>query len=411
MKVKLFILLAIAGIICAAGCQNKDEDFAIKGNKTTSKAQSTTITAEEAKEFAAQFLSGLLEDTRSQSKSIGEVKAWLSDDLASVTRSSNVSNLPDTLMYIVNLQDEDGYFIIAAEREQSGVLAYVEDGNLQPTEEIDNPGFQLFLDGAIKHITSPRTIEYTPPLAPHPTGPITYIKPLFIRTKWHQRSPFNDNCPLQNGSHTLAGCGPIATAQVVAYFKSPANFNGYNYHWDSIYVNPIPNNNTGRTDAAHLVRTIGNLESANYGLLGTGVNHSAIGTCLDALGYQYSTASYSYFKFRNSIRNNRPVIVTGFDYNHMSGHAWVIDGLYEFIITRTETLGDGTIISFPEETDYVHCNWGWGGNCNGYFFSGAFDTQEKQYEDDFPTPASSNTGSVSYDFSDNLNIYYDICPN
>ena len=24
--------------------------------------------------------------------------------------------------------------------------------------------------------------------------------------------------------------------------------------------------------------------------------------------------------------------------------------------------------------DYLHCNWGWGGNCNGYFLTNNFNT-------------------------------------
>lgn len=29
----------------------------------------------------------------------------------------------------------------------------------------------------------------------------------------------------------------------------------------------------------------------------------------------------------------------------------------------------------------LHCNWGWDGDCNGYFYSGAFDTQSPEKYD------------------------------
>lgn len=58
------------------------------------------------------------------------------------------------------------------------------------------------------------------------------------------------------------------------------------------------------------------------------------------------------------------------------GHAWVIDGC-DFC--RTEYL--------PPHKDvqdvFFHCNWGWGGNCNGYYSGFIFITDVDVYSTDF----------------------------
>lgn len=49
------------------------------------------------------------------------------------------------------------------------------------------------------------------------------VKPL-IRTKWNQRDPFNNLCPLDSNGyngHAAAGCGAIAMAQIMNYWEHP----------------------------------------------------------------------------------------------------------------------------------------------------------------------------------------------
>lgn len=57
--------------------------------------------------------------------------------------------------------------------------------------------------------------------------------------------------------------------------------------------------------------------------------------------------------------------------NYSSGHYWIVDGYANLACTATNTTsGDTTTLT----ADYVHCNLGWGGFCNGYYISGVFDT-------------------------------------
>ena len=93
------------------------------------------------------------------------------------------------------------------------------------------------------------------------------------------------------------------------------------------------------------------------------------------------------------------------------GHAWVIDGyatLYQTYRVRKagwrpgDGNGDGImgwIRDVWEENEYkdpvflFHCNWGWGGDSNGYFYPGVFNTSNPILRD----PGASGTQYNNFD--------------
>ena len=57
-------------------------------------------------------------------------------------------------------------------------------------------------------------------------------------------------------------------------------------------------------------------------------------------------------------------------------HAWVIDGYMERHERKIRVGSDGSRSIEKENVrsqQLVHCNWGWGGSCDGYYVSGAFN--------------------------------------
>ena len=46
----------------------------------------------------------------------------------------------------------------------------------------------------------------------------------------------------------------------------------------------------------------------------------------------------------------------------------------------------------------VHCDFGWGGYCNGYFTSGVFDLYGDHDEVEFDDPQHYKTYDVNYNF-------------
>ena len=56
---------------------------------------------------------------------------------------------------------------------------------------------------------------------------------------------------------------------------------------------------------------------------------------------------------------------------HEEGHAWVVDGVA--IKGFPQMVLDDHPHVYMTYQNLIHCNWGWSGNCNGYFIIGAFD--------------------------------------
>jgi hypothetical protein len=309
------------------------------------------------------------------------------------------------------LQSNSGYILVAADERCEEVIAFVESGHLEPTSNVDSPEMKMFLKRAGNYINS---VISTNPVMPRDTipfanGPLKLLIPL-MKTSWHQFSPFNDQCPLDNGIRSMAGCAPIATAQVVAYHRSPASYNNYIFQWDSIASTRRPITEIGKTGAAYLVHQIGELENASYSALGTGVFTNDICTALTSLGYIYSHRQYEYSICRQSIEAKRPVIVIGYDNEANGGHAWVIDDYFDRIQTVINQLADGeTFITYVIKGRYVHCNWGWDDNSNGYFLSGVFDTQKKVYEENSHY-GGLEQGDHFYDLSSELEMFSNIHP-
>ena len=55
-----------------------------------------------------------------------------------------------------------------------------------------------------------------------------------------------------------------------------------------------------------------------------------------------------YNLIKDQLDNGWPVIYRAYAENDGPGHAWNVDGY--------------------QEGGYLHCNWGWGGSSNGYFY-------------------------------------------
>lgn len=60
--------------------------------------------------------------------------------------------------------------------------------------------------------------------------------PFMLMSSWSQSAPFNADCPLVDGQPSPAGCGAVAVAQILNYYRQPATAIGHTaYHgslWD-----------------------------------------------------------------------------------------------------------------------------------------------------------------------------------
>ncbi|MBR1475495.1 MAG: C10 family peptidase [Muribaculaceae bacterium] len=226
--------------------------------------------------------------------------------------------------------------------------------------------------------------------APTPPDPDRYAVRVdsLLTTLWGQSSPFNAWCPTAEGEicndyapdvdHCDVGCVATAIAQIVHYYRYPAQASGEcdfaigdqsshtsfsgTYDWDNMldfYKNGYTEEQ-GRA-VAQLCYHCGLISRMNYGTNASGSsNQNAINGLVQYFGYSdemhyvvrsdYSEQQWMEMIY-DELTHGRPILYTGVEVNFVQGivggHSFVIDGY--------------------DENGLVHVNWGWQGRANGYY--------------------------------------------
>ena len=212
------------------------------------------------------------------------------------------------------------------------------------------------------------------------------VDPL-IMTTWGQGRPFNDNCTYTYNDNTyqcVTGCVATGLAQILNYYQHPTNGTGscsydvnYNneytitysedfsqstYDWDNMLNDYSAYNGTTTVDVhtqavAKLMRDCGVACKMRYGVDESGAyTMDAEYALKNYFSYDGSTKFYDRANYEkedwlnmiyNEIDNGRPILYSGTDDMGFFGHAFVVNGY--------DSAGN------------VYINWGWDGNCDGYF--------------------------------------------
>ena len=192
------------------------------------------------------------------------------------------------------------------------------------------------------------------------------ISPL-ITANWNQGGSWNDMCP----GNSLVGCVAVAMGQVMYYWGNPLEGNGYSQYYDQqhgiISVNfedyqynfDNMQDDNPTYDSQLLLYHAGVAVNMDYNPWGSGASVCWDGpSAQHALDYHFSyndditcvpKINYSDIEWETLIKDQLdrgwPVVYRG--YSEDAGHAWNMDGY---------------------QNNYYHCNWGWGGSANGYFY-------------------------------------------
>lgn len=87
-----------------------------------------------------------------------------------------------------------------------------------------------------------------------------------------------------------------------------------------------------------------------------------------------------------------------------SPHCFIVDGCRKLTVKKTEKIYDTERIPWlliserdlgTYTTNYMHVNWGWDGEADGYYRDNVFNTK-KIIESDFPPKSIAGPDSVSY---------------
>lgn len=331
----------------------------------------------------------------------------------------DMTGVNDTLFYVFNFTDSSGFSIISARQDFPPIIAVTESGRYTVGEPTGNDAFDEYMDGVIDGMT-----RLGPPHEQYYWYDYVFegdsIRPK-VNVNWGQEDIFGKYC-----SNGICGCVATAIAQIMTYYKQPSSFiascdmgndfsSGSNIllDWDQIVLHTSAHSNPGNCDNVHnnigaLLRQIGEESSMTYHSEGYS-STSEYGACdaITSLGYTIDAGPTTPIvpQIKYFIRRHGPVFMSG-KRDQGSGHAWVVDGYKDFKYSycryeRAEGDGSEPIITqqtILREAHSLHINWGFDGDCNGYF---AFNVYDMQDADEYDQSSWND-----YNYNTNLQVIF-----
>lgn len=310
-------------------------------------------------------------------------RSWMQTQPELAYTARSIDSGTDNI-FVINLGDERGFVLVSGEsRSDATILGWSEHGSfnyenapIQFKELLASYSAEIDALRNTQGATSATSgIGDTPGSSPAPTWSSTLgmvmVGPL-LTTKWNQWAPYNGFCP--EGCPT--GCFPTALAQIMNYWKWPAeshgqidgtDFSGHRYDWDNMldYYGSYTSGNIGNGSAfqsyngvqadavARLMADIGTAFHTQYDPTGS-PTHAVLTPLVENFGYERDfrehrapDAAALTSAMREELDLNRPVLYIGNNGGSTIYHALVCDGY--------------------TQNGYFHFNYGWGGYCDGYY--------------------------------------------
>ena len=271
-----------------------------------------------------------------------------------------------------------GYMVVSADDVAAPLLGYADEGSFDAANIPDN--LRYWLESYASEIAWARDNGVEPARSRASRADRAPIAPL-VKTQWNQGSPYNNYCPIYNGSRSVTGCVATAMAQVMKYYNYPAkgtgshsyttktlkisqsmDFSSTSFRWTSMADSYGSFSSTSQKNAvATLMHACGVSVDMDYTPNESGAPSMNVASALaNYFGYYkgvrylmrdyYGMAEWEELVY-NQLVEFGPVQYSGS--NTSAGHSFVCDGY----------SADG----------YFHFNWGWGGMSDGYFLLTALD--------------------------------------
>lgn len=304
----------------------------------------------------------------------------------------------DRPYYVFNQGDNQGFTIVSADDVLPEIVGYADTGAFDDGNMPE--GLAAFMDAYRKTATAilagdkDATDNMNKLTAIRSAGKATAVSPLLGSMAWNQSEPYNNQCPIWNGTdRAVTGCVATAMAQVMAYYKYPATlqatipsytykYNGNTitteaiakgeaYDWDNMlprYLNGAYTESQANA-VAKLMYHCGAAVKMQYGP--SSGAHLEPEVLASYFGYDADLMQLVYRKavtldkwtelLDNELEADRPILYAGS--SSSGGHQFVCDG--------------------RDENGLYHINWGWSGSDNGYF---DINILNPGYDASFPAP-------------------------
>lgn len=290
--------------------------------------------------------------------------------------------------YIINDTVGNRFIIVSADERMHTILGYSDCGTFVAEQAPD--GLQDLLksyDNTYAWLADNVTMT-----AARQKVTYTEVSPL-LKTTWGQGQtelPYNLLCPddpYGSGNKCKTGCVATVMAQVMNYYRYPAqglgehsytpngfaaplalDFSSIQFDWNNMPEVELEWNSSNQTQinaVAQLMYACGVAVEMNYGIGGSNAIEGNIPYALiNYFGYnpnmlvlkrdKLTSAEWNTI-IQEELQAQRPVIYSG--QGPQGGHEFIIDGCNE---------------------DGYHVNWGWYGVCNGYFQLDGMDTGDQE---------------------------------
>ncbi|MGN0186265.1 MAG: thiol protease/hemagglutinin PrtT [Paludibacteraceae bacterium] len=325
-----------------------------------------TRSVESARQIAARFC--------------GSSHATLSKSVSDVNTLTLAYVQSDTAYFVFD-KASGGSVIVSGDDNACDVLGYTDTGtfcfdsvpeNCRAWLQMYQEELNALRSSAIQPNVSHKTITFE-----------SSVAPLLGTIAWNQNAPYNNLCPVYDGtSRAAAGCVATAMAQVMYYYRYPttgtgsnsytwtnkttgetttlnADFSSTSYDWSNMAAtSSLMTTTEAKTAVATLLYHCGVSVDMQYGASSSASTTQAGRSLIQYFGYNKNIQEIqrNYYPIdtftqilRAELDASRPVLYRGSADD--GAHAFVCDGYRQ----------DG----------YFHINWGWGGKSDGYFLLSA----------------------------------------
>ncbi|MDO4320717.1 MAG: C10 family peptidase [Bacteroidales bacterium] len=437
---RFLILIALLGFL--AGCsddapqiskEDSDERIAL-----FSDSHIRSVAA--AKDIAAQIASTLNSTSRT-------TRSLKHDGVTTIVHNNNLSRSesPDTIMYAVEFEDEQGFVLVSAPDNMPPVIAVIESGSFNDPRNAEIDAYQFCLAAAKDYIINEGDFSKNTkvpieiiPQSYWVVDSVNYKHEPTVKGWWNQQWPYNLYSPKS------AGCTQLATLMAMSVFEEPKTIN-YTFtgrdknsesinwseikrHAESLTFSPDPNNASSMAQhfnlckaskeshktAGRLIRQIGEILGVDYtkDTLSISVDYN---NAFKAIKYYLPNREFKECTLNafHELGGYSVAIVIGLETEKdpvtkaRNGHAWIADGIWRLGMARYyyELEGGGLEVppTLPDDPskpryiltrtegkifEYIHYNWGWDNLSNGWFLSYIFDPSRISIPDPYVIESS-----------------------
>ena len=195
----IFITVVLA-IACNSYFDN--DNLARVENRTVDKK------LEKARRWAELSVSLLDEPTKSKTKE-RTIESW---SVVTSRPTKTDQGKQDTLLYVFNFADNEGFSIISAVPGTDPIIAVTESGHYDAEEQTSNNGFNFYMKGVLERLSLNNRLD---PYYWYDTLYVGEVVDKNVGVTWGQGNIYGQYCP--NG---YSGCVTTAIAQIMAHSRT-----------------------------------------------------------------------------------------------------------------------------------------------------------------------------------------------